>query len=186
MEMNRYLNAHQQDFMQEDTQAGMIYAYLEDYTGDRVCSKQLYEEALGNLNSPADWETRAICEIMNTGIAGGIIQGWAATKARSGIRNTVLKKAGSVSTKTRRRGTVFRKSRKKKPGKWNCHSEKPPVDSLVDALVDSQLTEKSLIFGAFLSFVNHVNQEIKEKVKSNNRAPMDCFQSLFCRLTRFG
>ena len=39
MEMNRYLNAHQQDFMQEDTQAGMIYAYLEDYTGDRVCSK---------------------------------------------------------------------------------------------------------------------------------------------------
>ena len=38
----------------------------------------------------------------------------------------------------------------------------------------------------FLSFVNHVNQEIKEKVKSNNRAPVDCFQSLFCRLTRFG
>lgn len=81
MEMNRYLNAHQQDFMQEDTQAGMIYAYLEDYTGDRVCSKQLYEEALGNLNSPADWETRAICEIMNTGIAGGIIQGWVAYKS---------------------------------------------------------------------------------------------------------
>lgn len=72
---------NRQDFMQEDTQAGMIYAYLEDYTGDRVCSKQLYEEALGNLNSPADWETRAICEIMNTGIAGGIIQGWAAYKS---------------------------------------------------------------------------------------------------------
>ena len=35
--------------------------------------RQIYEEALGNLNSPADWETRAICEIMNTGIAGGII-----------------------------------------------------------------------------------------------------------------
>ena len=50
-EMNAYLKAHQQGFMQEDTQAGMIYAYLEDYTGDRVCSKQLYEEALGNLNS---------------------------------------------------------------------------------------------------------------------------------------
>ena len=81
IEMNRYLNAHQQDFMQEDTQAGMIYAYLEDYIGDRVCSKQLYEEALGNLNSPADWETRAICEIMNTGIAGGIIQGWVAYKS---------------------------------------------------------------------------------------------------------
>jgi predicted P-loop ATPase len=79
-EMNRYLKAHQQDYMQEDTQAGMIYAYLEDYTGDRVCSKQLYEEALGNGSLPADWETRAICEIMNTGIANGSIQGWVAYK----------------------------------------------------------------------------------------------------------
>ena len=35
---------------------------------------------------------------------------------------------------------LFRKSRKKKPGKWNFHSEKPPVDSLVDALVDSRLS----------------------------------------------
>ena len=79
-EMNAYLKVHQQDFMQEDTQAGMIYAYLEDYTGERVCSKQLYEEALGNCNPPAEWETRAICEIMNTGIANGSIQGWTAYK----------------------------------------------------------------------------------------------------------
>ena len=47
IEMSRYLNAHQQDFMQEDTQAGMIYAYLEDYTGDRVCSKQLMRKRWG-------------------------------------------------------------------------------------------------------------------------------------------
>lgn len=80
-EMNAYLKAHQQDFMQEDTQAGMIYAYLEDYTGERVCSKQLYEEALGNLNPPAEWETRAICEIMNTGIVNGSIRGWTAYKS---------------------------------------------------------------------------------------------------------
>ena len=56
IEMNRYLNAHQQDFMQEDTQAGMIYAYLEDYTGDRVCSKQLYEEALCLLYTSSEKE----------------------------------------------------------------------------------------------------------------------------------
>ena len=80
-EMNACLKARQQDFMQEDTQAGMIYAYLEDYTGERVCSKQLYEEALGNCNPPAEWETRAICEIMNTGIANGSIQGWTAYKS---------------------------------------------------------------------------------------------------------
>ena len=58
--MQETLQAHQQDFMQEDAQAGMIYAFLEDYTGDRVCSKQLYAEALGNTNIPAEWETRAI------------------------------------------------------------------------------------------------------------------------------
>ena len=39
--MQETLQVHQQDFMQEDAQAGMIYAFLEDYTGDRVCSKQL-------------------------------------------------------------------------------------------------------------------------------------------------
>lgn len=78
--MREKLTLHQQDFMQEDTQAGMIYAFLEDYTGDKVCSKQLYTEALGNTNAPADWETRTICEIMNTGIACGEIKGWAAHK----------------------------------------------------------------------------------------------------------
>ena len=78
--MQKTLQAHQQDFMQEDAQAGMIYAFLEDYTGDRVCSKQLYAEALGNTNIPAEWETRAICEIMNTGISRGDIQGWQAHK----------------------------------------------------------------------------------------------------------
>ena len=57
-----------------------VYAFLEDYTGDRVCSKQLYAEALGNLNIPAEWEIRAICEIMNTGISRGDIQGWQAHK----------------------------------------------------------------------------------------------------------
>ena len=78
--MQETLQVHQQDFMQEDAQAGMIYAFLEDYTGDRVCSKQLYAEALGNTNIPAEWETRAICEIMNTGISRGDIQGWQAHK----------------------------------------------------------------------------------------------------------
>ena len=80
-EMNRYLTEHQQDFMQEDTQAGMIFAFLEDFEGDRVCSKLLYEEALGHTNPPADWETRSICEIMNTGIANGSIKGWTAHKS---------------------------------------------------------------------------------------------------------
>lgn len=36
----------QPDFMPEDTKAGMVQAYLDSYTGDTVCSKQLYKEAL--------------------------------------------------------------------------------------------------------------------------------------------
>ena len=80
-EMDDQLRTQQQDFMQEDTQAGMIYAFLEDFTGDRVCSKLLYAEALGNtFNQPAAWETREICEIMTTGIANGTIKGWVAYK----------------------------------------------------------------------------------------------------------
>ena len=72
------LTEAQQDFMQEDTQAGSIYAFLEDFTGDRVCSKLLWAEALGQHTIPASWETRAICEIMNTGIANGTLKGWRA------------------------------------------------------------------------------------------------------------
>lgn len=80
-ELENSLRDRQQDFMQEDTQAGMIYAFLEDFTGDRVCSKLLYAEALGNtFNQPQSWETREICEIMNTGIANGTIKGWVAYK----------------------------------------------------------------------------------------------------------
>ena len=82
--MQEALQICQKDFMQEDTQAGMIYAFLEDYTGDRVCSKQLYAEALGNLNLPAEWENRAICEIMTAGIANGEIKGWTRTLFRVG------------------------------------------------------------------------------------------------------
>ena len=80
-ELENSLRTQQQDFMQEDTQAGMIYAFLEDFTGDRVCSKLLYAEALDNkFSQPQTWETREICEIMNTGIANGTIKGWRAYK----------------------------------------------------------------------------------------------------------
>ena len=61
-----------------------------------------------------------------------------------------------------------------------------------DHPVKPELKEKILLASKQLGYIpnpvsyTHLNQEIKEKVKSNNRAPMDCFQSLFCRLTRFG
>ena len=116
-EMDIQLRTQQQDFMQEDTQAGMIYAFLEDFTGDRVCSKLLYAEALDNkFNQPAAWETREICEIMNTGIANGTITGWKAYK-----NPKRYSKYGSQKG-------------------WERIKSPEPVDSLSDSSVDKQIT----------------------------------------------
>ena len=75
-EAEQQLRDRQRDFMQEDTRAGIIRAFIQDYQGDCLCSKQLYREAFKRDGEPEDWETREICEIVNTGIAGGEIPGW--------------------------------------------------------------------------------------------------------------
>ena len=57
----------QKDFMPEDTEAGQILGFLEHYTGDMVCSKQLFKEALGRaFEEPKRWQLHSINEIMNT------------------------------------------------------------------------------------------------------------------------
>ena len=72
----KLLCANQKDFMQEDTKAGVIYAFLQDFQGDYLCSKLLYAQAFRKNNEPEDWETREIREIVNTGIANGELSGW--------------------------------------------------------------------------------------------------------------
>ena len=154
--MQETLQAHHQDFMQEDAQAGMIYAFLEDYTGDRVCSKQLYAEALGNTNIPAEWETRAICEIMNTGISRGDIQGWQAHKTakrypkygvQKGWERVTSPETGAedfseiTDTEAQQRGFPFC---------WIV------VTRLVTDSVTTQLRRKSRTTATFSSFCNHV------------------------------
>ena len=70
-ELVRYLKDHQRDFMPEDTKAGMILAYLDRCTGDAVCSKQLYREALNHpFDEPKQWEIREVNDIMNHCITG--------------------------------------------------------------------------------------------------------------------
>ena len=70
-EMVRYLKEHQKDFMPEDTKVGTIQAFLDSYTGDTVCSKQLYKEALNHaFDEPKQWEIREINEIMNQCVTG--------------------------------------------------------------------------------------------------------------------
>ena len=104
-EMVRYLKAHQKDFMPEDTKAGMIQAFLDSYTGDTVCSKQLYKEALNHIfDEPKQWEIREINEIMNQCVTGwtyfsnprsfagyGRQKGWERERAATGSGNSAAK-----------------------------------------------------------------------------------------------
>jgi len=78
-DMEKQLAHEQEAFMQEDTTAGQIFDFIDHFQGDRICSRQLYVEALGNeCGKPKQWETREICEIVNRGIETGDIQGWRA------------------------------------------------------------------------------------------------------------
>ena len=76
-EMEAEVKRRQKEFMQEDVDAGLIIAYMDDFTGDRVCSKQLFKEALHNeFVKPARWQTNEINEIMNQLIRDGTLTGW--------------------------------------------------------------------------------------------------------------
>ena len=104
-EMVHYLKEHQKDFMPEDTKAGMIQAFLDSYTGDTVCSKQLYKEALNHaFDEPKQWEIREINEIMNQCVTGwtyfsnprsfaryGRQKGWERERAATGSGNSAAK-----------------------------------------------------------------------------------------------
>ncbi len=72
-EMNRQLIEHQKNFMPEDTKAGQIIAFLDNYKGDMVCSKQLFCEALGHpFEEPQQWQLREINDIMHNSVSGWV------------------------------------------------------------------------------------------------------------------
>ena len=69
--IQRQLAKVQKDFMPEDTEAGQIQGFLEHYTGSMVCSRQLFQEALGHTyEEPKRWQLHNINEIMNTVVTG--------------------------------------------------------------------------------------------------------------------
>ena len=71
------LRKQQQDYCQEDTLAGRIYAWFETFEQDKVCSLQIYRECLEHpFDEPKNYETREIREIVDSGIASGEISGW--------------------------------------------------------------------------------------------------------------
>ena len=75
--MEAEVRQRQRMFMQEDVDAGLILAFMQDFTGDKVCSKQLFREALHNeFSQPQRWQTNEINDIMNQLIRDGTLEGW--------------------------------------------------------------------------------------------------------------
>ena len=71
------LRLRQRQVMQEDVDSGLILAFMQDYPGDKVCSKQLFREALHNeYTQPQRWQTNEINDIMNQLIREGSLEGW--------------------------------------------------------------------------------------------------------------
>ena len=76
-EIEAEVRQRQRLFMQEDVDAGLILAFMQDFTGDKVCSKQLFKEALHNeFAQPQRWQTNEINDIMNQLIREGSLPGW--------------------------------------------------------------------------------------------------------------
>ena len=70
-ETEAQLDELRREYMAEDTDAGIIQAWLDEHRDRRVCSMMLYREALDNrYTKPKKAETDAICDIMNTVIVG--------------------------------------------------------------------------------------------------------------------
>lgn len=65
-EMAAHLAEYQQMFMPEDSLATQILNYLDSYTGDMVCVRQIYHEALGHpeYELPKQYESKDIGAIM--------------------------------------------------------------------------------------------------------------------------
>ena len=60
----------QKEFMPEDTNAGIIQAFLDDYDDEYVCTRILFDEALHRTGEMKQWEGKEIANIMNNAIEG--------------------------------------------------------------------------------------------------------------------
>ncbi len=75
-EIESEIRRRQKEFMQEDVDSGIILAFMQDYTGDKVCSRQLLMEALHYEGQPQRWQFTEINDTMNHLIRDGSLQGW--------------------------------------------------------------------------------------------------------------
>ena len=73
------LKQEQKNFMPEDVLAGVVYDFIEKYAGNKLCSRQIWYEALNHsseYDEPARRETLEIHDIVEEGISSGEINGW--------------------------------------------------------------------------------------------------------------
>ena len=71
-EMKHRLGILRMNFMAEDTSTGMVQAFLDDYDGDYVCTKLLYNECYHMLGEPDRKNIGEINDIMNNTIEGWV------------------------------------------------------------------------------------------------------------------
>lgn len=69
-DMEDYLKELQKNFMPEDTDVGLILAWLDETDEPYVCSRMIFKEALGKDGEPKRYETNEINRIMKTSIKG--------------------------------------------------------------------------------------------------------------------
>ena len=72
LEMEHRLGLLRMNFMAEDTSTGMVQAFLDDYDGDYVCTKLLYNECYHMLGEPDRKNIGEINDIMNNTIDGWV------------------------------------------------------------------------------------------------------------------
>ena len=78
-ELEGQISEYQKAFTPEDADLGMILAFMQDTTEQRVCSKMLFREALKHdYIQPQRWQTNEICEEVNYLIRTGQLTGWRA------------------------------------------------------------------------------------------------------------
>ena len=87
-ELEGQISEYQKAFTPEDADLGMILAFMQDTTEQRVCSKMLFREALKNdYIQPQRWQTNEICEEVNYLIRTGQLTGWRAYDSPKRFRN---------------------------------------------------------------------------------------------------
>ena len=70
LDMEDYVKSLQKDFMPEDTQTGMIQAFLDNYEEDYVCSTIIYQEVFHQEGIVPKWQSKEIGDLMDNEITG--------------------------------------------------------------------------------------------------------------------